>query len=314
MAYEEQDDYVNYLNEFLFVFQRSKAHPVGGWRTRDRMIMLTILMNAFLFSRGLKHTLWEGGVRGTGWIWSPLLEEYRGRVANQMMHVSDWLPTLLGAVGGRVDPTLDGVNMWDSFLHNLPSPRKEILHNIDPIENYHAIRMEEYKLIVGDWAYGVFDSWYPPVCGQPSDYYSESEENAIEGYPSNIHVMHQEKKQPYYTQRHSQTREILAEMKRNVQPKSPVLVKCGPKPANASMNCRPALAPCLYNIASDPCEYNNVASEYPEVVKKLLDRLAYFNSTAVPPLNVPADPKGYPSNNNFAWQPWVKLSKDESGP
>ncbi|KAH3825934.1 hypothetical protein DPMN_127821 [Dreissena polymorpha] len=40
---------------------------------------------------------------------------------------------------------------------------------------------------------------------------------------------------------------------------NPVKIDCGPKPFNASTNCDPGLLPCLYNIASDPCEYNNIA-------------------------------------------------------
>ncbi|KAG0419570.1 hypothetical protein HPB47_004013 [Ixodes persulcatus] len=46
--------------------------------------------------RGGKFTLWEGGLRTTAFIWSPLLEKNR-RVSNQMMHIADWLPTLYSA-------------------------------------------------------------------------------------------------------------------------------------------------------------------------------------------------------------------------
>ncbi|CAN8016518.1 unnamed protein product, partial [Ixodes persulcatus] len=48
--------------------------------------------------RGGKFTLWEGGLRTTAFIWSPLLEKNR-RVSNQMMHIADWLPTLYSAAG-----------------------------------------------------------------------------------------------------------------------------------------------------------------------------------------------------------------------
>lgn len=48
--------------------------------------------------RGAKTTLWEGGVRAGAFIWSPLLKQPQ-RIANQLMHVVDWMVTLFGAVG-----------------------------------------------------------------------------------------------------------------------------------------------------------------------------------------------------------------------
>lgn len=52
--------------------------------------------------RGVKNTLWEGGVRGAGLVWSKLLKK-RNRVANQTMHIADWLPTLYSAAGGNLE-------------------------------------------------------------------------------------------------------------------------------------------------------------------------------------------------------------------
>ena len=46
----------------------------------------------------MKDTLWEGGVRGAAFVWSPLLKT-APRVSEQMMNVQDWLPTLYEAAG-----------------------------------------------------------------------------------------------------------------------------------------------------------------------------------------------------------------------
>jgi hypothetical protein len=40
---------------------------------------------------------------------------------------------------------------------------------------------------------------------------------------------------------------------------------------------------CLFNISADPCEYNDIAADHPEIVAALKSRLATFN--AVPPEN-----------------------------
>nr|CAD7586143.1 unnamed protein product [Timema genevievae] len=58
--------------------------------------------------RGMKESPWEGGVRGVAAVWSPLLAKTQ-RVSNQMMHMSDWLPTLYSAAGTSLitDGSLD---------------------------------------------------------------------------------------------------------------------------------------------------------------------------------------------------------------
>jgi len=63
----------------------------------------------------VKDTLWEGGVRGVGLIWSPLIPS-APRVANHLMHIQDWLPTLLHAVNTSVPLHLDGHDVWTNIL------------------------------------------------------------------------------------------------------------------------------------------------------------------------------------------------------
>ncbi|XP_060791274.1 arylsulfatase I [Neoarius graeffei] len=67
----------------------------------------------------------------------------------------------------------------------------------------------------------------------------------------------------------------------------------------------------LFNITADPCERNDLAENRPEVVKKLLQRLAFYNSTATAVRYPPDDPRADPQNNGGAWRPWVKDEEDE---
>lgn len=52
-------------------------------------------------------------------------------------------------VGGDVKAlgNIDGLNQWDSLTKNLPSPRTEILLNIDRRNREAGIRFGNYKLL-----------------------------------------------------------------------------------------------------------------------------------------------------------------------
>ncbi|KAK2573435.1 Arylsulfatase B [Acropora cervicornis] len=98
--------------------------------------------------RGHKASLWEGGVRGVGFVHGKMLQK-TGIKCKELLHVTDWYPTLLYLAGIKEDssvPPLDGFNIWHSTSEGAPSPREEILHNID--DSGVAIRSGDMKLLM----------------------------------------------------------------------------------------------------------------------------------------------------------------------
>nr|CAD7266796.1 unnamed protein product [Timema shepardi] len=98
--------------------------------------------------RGVKNTLWEGGVRGAALIWSPRLVK-SGRVASQLFHMTDWLPTLYSAAGGDLSHLgdIDGLNAWESLSQDSPSNRTQVLHNIDDEYGNAALTVDDWKIV-----------------------------------------------------------------------------------------------------------------------------------------------------------------------
>lgn len=56
-------------------------------------------------------------------------------------------------VGGNISDlgVIDGTSMWESFVNIKKSPRNLMLHNIDDITGFSAIRDEQFKYIKGKY-------------------------------------------------------------------------------------------------------------------------------------------------------------------
>ena len=62
----------------------------------------------------------------------------------------------------------------------------------------------------------------------------------------------------------------------------------------------------LFNITADPTEHHDLSDlpEYQHVVRQMLDRLLYYQKTAVPVRFPENDPRSDPSRLGGYWGPW----------
>ncbi|KAM7304208.1 arylsulfatase B [Ixodes scapularis] len=236
--------------------------------------------------KGQKRTLWEGGIHVPGFIWSPLFSGMRGFDYNNIFHISDWLPTLYQLAGG--DPSdlgdIDGISHLDSLSRRSETPRKELLINIDPIENVSAIIEGHFKLVSGVVRGGVLDEWFQ--------------------VPGNITWDYNRARQECET---SLVARVLRNAGHDVACGSgdgsyPTPIKCGKR--DPSKPCSPTVAPCLFDLSKDPCEYNNIAEQHNEVLQRLLGKLEGYRETSVPPGNLPSDEQADPALHNNVWSSW----------
>ena len=69
--------------------------------------------------------------------------------SDQLLHITDWFPTLLSAAGDDLEDVedLDGVDQWDALNTGAESNRNEIVYNLKIIDMSGSIRVGPYKLL-----------------------------------------------------------------------------------------------------------------------------------------------------------------------
>ncbi|NUN94799.1 MAG: sulfatase-like hydrolase/transferase, partial [Candidatus Omnitrophica bacterium] len=92
-----------------------------------------------------KGTLYEGGARVCA------LANWPGRVkagvVDGIIHAVDIYPTVAGLAGASTSKCkpLDGLNVWNTIAEGKPSPRTEVVYNVEPFRA--ALRQGDWKLI-----------------------------------------------------------------------------------------------------------------------------------------------------------------------
>ena len=241
----------------LIVFTTDNGGPAQGFNSN---------MASNWPLRGMKRTLWEGGVRGSGFVYGAGIRK-AGVVSHALLHVTDLPISLLALAtnGVEVDPLSpawadwrehpklrtsmrgeppfdlgDGVDNWAAISTGAPSARTEVLHEAHKDGsnkedgNGQALRIGDFKLI-----YEKGPQWHGP----PNDLWYTSGSNPSQ-YDHTVH--------------------------------------CPPPPLpNASDYCHPHKLPCLFNVAEDPCEMHDLSTAMPLKLAQMVERLKAYQATAV---------------------------------
>lgn len=222
-------------------------------------------------------------------IYSPLIKNPK-RVSNEFMHVTDLLPTLAEAAQIKItDKSLDGMSQWDTITNGSPSPRQELLYNVENIFGYSALMSNGYKIVNGteniknaNW-FGSSGTEFVNV--------------SFKSYVKDVLESDASKSLPQLDF------DSIKEL-RNV-----ATVKCVDN-RNAN-SCDPLKAPCLFNIIEDPCEQNNLAGIDQVKLNVMRAKLEVYIQETIPTRRRFTDDNCDPINFNNTWNWWQEDTQKE---
>lgn len=219
--------------------------------------------------RGMKTTLFDGGVRAVSFMTGGYLpQSARGQTSSELLHAVDITPTLLALAGvSEADsPPMDGLDAWGAVTTGGTTGRDEIPINIDvgskfgdAIEDFPANML--IPMLVPNWApnprLGVRGGAnFSALISWPY--------KIIVGLPSN--AIPADKWGWWSIENYSMVKGPPA----REHPRAPVR---------------------LYNLEADEGEHNDLSAALPEVVERLMQRVAFYanpdNGFRRPQNNIP---------------------------
>lgn len=305
-------DHLGLLNDTLFIFSADNGPNTdtggSGWPLR-----------------GMKATVFEGGIRGVGFVsGAGLAPAVQGTINNELYSLVDWLPTIVHGIAG-VDlaqaalpkhayqpppPALDGLDVWASVSQGGPSPRSEALLQLDPtacfagagntpcnVPGQGAFRAGQWKLLVGHTSvYAGPGNVTSAFCG-PRDGVVQRD-----AFPLNVTV---------------ETTPPFCPTGWVPPPGSGLPIVPPPEESGPGGACAGGVVPCLFfnsalnsggvwlfDVVNDPWEHHNVAAEHADIVATLMAKLQAFNATRIPQQHSAADPASAPDLHHGVWTPW----------
>lgn len=127
-----------------------------------------------------KGSLFEGGTRVCAFAnWPGRIQP---GVVDGLIHVTDLFTTLTALAGAPTKDCkpLDGLNVWDTLSKGAPSPRKEIVYNVEPFRG--AVRQGDWKLIWRSMLPSSVDLYHLP--DDPSE-----QKNLAAAHPDKVAAM-----------------------------------------------------------------------------------------------------------------------------
>ncbi|XP_023029567.2 arylsulfatase B isoform X1 [Leptinotarsa decemlineata] len=260
--------------------------------------------------RGAKYSSWEGAQRNLAAIWSPLIKKNQ-RISNQLMHLTDWLPTFFSAAGLNKSElsNIDGLDMWKTISEGAESPRTELIYNIDDVgPHYGAIRRGGWKYIYGSTTNGKKDRWFADP-GNNSVYHYDKKLilNSKAGTAFAGVITYQQIKEKGMKQIDRNFSNELLDENTIFKLRNEATVKCNAVNVEDQLEetkCDLLKSPCLFNIKDDPCERVNLASRRPNIVANLEQAIVQYRKTALPPRNLPRDSNADPDRWGGVWTNW----------
>ncbi|XP_075972028.1 arylsulfatase B-like [Anticarsia gemmatalis] len=272
----------NILHNTIIVFASDNGAPSTGFNRN---------FGSNLPLRGTKGSPWEGALRSTAVIWQASLPS---KIWSGLFHVIDWLPTLIGAAGGNISEKIDGINQWSAVMSSKKSPRSEILLGLDDLANWAALRVGNYKIIIGDVDKGK------------SGYYSkELKLFRLPVFPYVNVLLSSETARVF-----KETLYVNVDVDMALKKQNYTNLRSYSKDVDEKELCVPTSSKgCLFDLTEDPLETNDLWYSHPEIVRQMVLQLRMYWAKISPRRRPRVDMEANPALRNFVWTPW--LSNEE---
>lgn len=167
-----------------------------------------------------------------------------------------------------------------------PTPRPDILINIDEVKKYDAIISSDghYKYTVGRFNNGVYDKFFGDS-GRSSKIPTMSPLRVI---LSKVNIAIQK----------TLARPLTISTINNIRKKIEVQQSTAER---EDLTCDP----CLFDLFKDPTETTDISAAYPEIVQKLSASLEKYRSVLQPQRNTAVDPDSNPAYCKGTWHTWL---------